>query len=73
MDNKERYNRRFSGESVSLIPFGAWVFINDDEFNQGQVVDYDVLNDKYCIDKNGRWEWFDRKTVKILEFKKSGS
>ena len=56
------------GEQVDLIPFGAWVYMNDDEFNQGQVVDYDVLNDEYMVDRNGQWSWFKRKQVQLLKF-----
>ena len=64
--NKQDYDNRYGGEQINLIPFGAWVKINDDEFNQSQVVDYDVLNDKYMIDKNGKWSWYDRDKVEIL-------
>lgn len=37
--------------------FGEWVCIDNDPSNEGQVIDFDVLNDAYCIDKNGKWQW----------------
>lgn len=56
-------------KSAGLIEFNQWVYLNDDEFNQGQVVDYDVLNDAYMVDKNGRWSWHNIKDVSVLNLK----
>ena len=53
--------------SSGKIAFGVWVFIDGDKLNEGQIVDYDVLNDKYMIDKNGMWTWHDASKVEVSD------
>lgn len=50
----------------TLIPFGEWVIIDGDELNQGQVVDYDVLNNEYTVDKNGSWQSYKASSISKL-------
>lgn len=52
--------------SAGLIEFGQWVIVDNNPEDQRQVVDFDILNDKYMLDKNGVWGWFETNRIKKL-------
>lgn len=40
-----------------IIEFGSWVIVDGNPQDERQVIDYDVLNDQYTLDKNGQWDY----------------
>lgn len=56
-----------TGKSINgteIIPLGTWVIVDGQE-SGWQVVDYDVLQDRYTLDKNGYWEFIDANRIKV--------
>jgi len=49
---------------TDILPLGTWV-ITDGKEDGWQVVDYDVLQDQYKLDKGGMWETIDGNRVSV--------
>lgn len=47
--------------------FGEWVIVDNDPKDDRQVIQYDVLNDEYTLDKNGVWDYVKSNRVYMLQ------
>lgn len=62
MDKARRRGKSING--TNILALGTWVVLDGTE-QDFQVIDYDVLQDQYKIDKNGSWQTVDANRLSV--------